>query len=60
MTLERGFEIKLLMKKLNVTQEQLAVEVNCPRSYLSEVMNGKRVDEQIESRLEKWFKKNNK
>ena len=58
MTIEFGFKVKALLRSKGMTQDDLADKLEINRSYLSEVLNGKRNDSVIESKVEKWYEKN--
>lgn len=58
MTIDRGFVIKALMRSKGITQDDLADKLEINRSYLSEVLNGKRNDATIESKVENWYEEN--
>lgn len=55
MTIERGFEIKALIRTKGITQDELADALKVNRSYLSEILNGKRNDSNIENKIETWY-----
>lgn len=58
MTLTKAMKVRTILKKKGMTQEQLAIEINCSKYYLNEILNGKRIDAKIEEALEKWINEN--
>ena len=58
MNLNKAMKVRTILKKLGMTQEQLANEIGCSRIYLNEVLNGKRNDARIEEALDAWIKEN--
>lgn len=58
MNLNKAMKVRTFLKKLGMTQEQLANEIGCSRIYLNEVLNCKRNDAKIEEDLDTWIKKN--
>ena len=58
MNLNKAMKVRTVLKKLGMTQEQLANEIGCSRIYLNEVLNCKRNDAKIEEALDTWIKKN--
>ena len=58
MNLNKAMKLRKFLKKLGMTQEQLANEIGCSRIYLNEVLNCKRNDAKIEEALDTWIKKN--
>lgn len=58
MNLNKAMKVRTILKRLGMTQEQLANLIGCSRIYLNEVLNGKRNDVKIEEALDAWIKEN--
>ena len=59
MNLNKAMKVRTILKRLGMTQEQLANLIGCSRIYLNEVLNCKRNDVKIEEALDAWIKENN-
>ena len=58
MNLNKAMKVRTILKRLGMTQEQLANLIGCSRIYLNEVLNCKRNDVKIEEALDAWIKEN--